>query len=672
MVQYAPPDRHPTRCRGVDACAAGCDHGDAHACDRLSDLYGAADGVPRDLERQRTLAQRACDEQDADGCFDLAVLYAKGRGVAKDGAKADQLLGRAHALHASLCDARILDACYDLAADYRDGRGVPADDARATRMMHDVADRYERACDRADADGCEGLAEMTREGEGGLGKNADRAADLYERACDLGDPTACALAGYAFEEGGAPPRALRVFAKACAAGERGACGAIARIQSRQEGGVADPQSAAEYAKRELALLEPRCEAGAVDDCDSLAFDYEGLPGFPKDPKRAHAAAVRALDLHGRGCAQGFASDCAQAAALLATGVHELQKDLARAAELYERACTLGDASACAERRKNLDSVTHVAMDAFHSCVVRTDGGVWCWGVNTSGELGDGGTESRILPRRAAAIEGALEVGVGLAFTCALTRDGAVWCWGDGTGGQLGDGQSSKSPVAVRAVDLQAEHLSVAYRHACATTAGGGLACWGDSGHIVDGATIESIESAKPQAVPGVKGLTQLASGTTATCWVAEKGFYCWGFGPAQPLKVASVGDVTEVSLQREGPRGTSACARVKEGAVACFQIGEWRVRPISTRPDLHGLAVSSTHACALGDGGTVWCWGDNARGTLGDGTTDSSTVPVQVVGLRDASELAVSTTKSCAVMANGTLWCWGEGDRTPQPVQLEP
>jgi TPR repeat protein len=674
MVQYAPPDRHPTRCKGADACAPACDHGDAHACDRLSDVYGDSDGVPRDLERQRTLAQRACDGQDADGCFDLARIYARGIGVAQDAAKSETLLQRAHALHARQCDARYLDSCYDLALDFRDGRGTAADDASASRLLQEVAERYERACNRDDPDGCEGLADMTREGTGGLHRDASRAAELYERACDLGDPTACALAGYAFEEGGAPPRAMRVFAKACSGGVRGGCGGIARIQSRADEGLADAQSAAEYAKRELALLEPRCAAGAVDDCDSLAFDYEGLPGYPKDPKRAHAAAVRALDLHARGCAQGYGADCAQAAALLATGVHDVGKDLARASDLLERACTLGDASSCAERRKNLDGVAHVAMDSFHTCVVRTtagEGSVWCWGVNSSGELGDGTTDGRAVPVRTAGLDGAIDVGVGLAFSCALGKDGAVWCWGDGTGGQLGDGRSSKSPQPVRAADLQASHLSLAYRHACAVGSNGGVACWGDSGHVVDGATVEAIESATPDVVPSAAGVTQLAAGATATCWVADRGLFCWGFGPAQPTRVTTVGNVIEIALQREGPHGTSACVRVKEGAIACFQVGEWKVRPISSRPDLHGLAVSATHACAIGDGGTVWCWGDNARGALGDGTTDSSTVPVQAAGLRDANEVAVSAVKTCAVMQNGTLWCWGEGDMTPQPVQVE-
>ena len=72
--------------------------------------------------------------------------------------------------------------------------------------------------------------------------------------------------------------------------------------------------------------------------------------------------------------------------------------------------------------------------------------------------------------------------------------------------------------------------------------------------------------------------------------------------------------------------------------------------------------VGQTHTCAVHSDGTVWCWGENPDGRLGDNTTVPKTTPVQVSGLTKAKAIAVGESTSCALKSDGTVSLWGRGD----------
>jgi alpha-tubulin suppressor-like RCC1 family protein len=71
------------------------------------------------------------------------------------------------------------------------------------------------------------------------------------------------------------------------------------------------------------------------------------------------------------------------------------------------------------------------------------------------------------------------------------------------------------------------------------------------------------------------------------------------------------------------------------------------------------LAAGISHTCVANDDGTVWCWGDNASGQLGDGTMQARSVPMPVPGVADAIQVAANGTHTCALTSAGTVWCWG-------------
>jgi alpha-tubulin suppressor-like RCC1 family protein len=92
----------------------------------------------------------------------------------------------------------------------------------------------------------------------------------------------------------------------------------------------------------------------------------------------------------------------------------------------------------------------IVSGAAHNCALDTTGGVWCWGRNTRGALGDGSTANRALPTRVRLPGRAADITAGTAHSCAMLADGRTLCWGDNLDGQLGDETRTArlSPVAV--------------------------------------------------------------------------------------------------------------------------------------------------------------------------------------------------------------------------------
>lgn len=245
----------------------------------------------------------------------------------------------------------------------------------------------------------------------------------------------------------------------------------------------------------------------------------------------------------------------------------------------------------------------------------------------------GGGEAHVRDCPDGASRCALSIAAGPVDTCAVLNDGTMECWGDNSLGQLGDGTESNrsSPTAVLGV-AGVSRLALAQWHTCALSAGGAM-CWGSNLSGALGFTSPDLVVPTPQAASRATGLIDIAAGMSST----------WGVG--------ANGAVTGWGQFARGPdQGDVAIGAVKQ------------------------LAVSETHACALLGDATVRCWGDNASGDLGDGTTTPHPeAPVAVFGLSGVTQVAVGRTDSCAVSSGGNLACWGataDGRQhlTPAPV----
>lgn len=290
----------------------------------------------------------------------------------------------------------------------------------------------------------------------------------------------------------------------------------------------------------------------------------------------------------------------------------------------------------------------------HSCAI-VNGGLKCWGDNSSGQLGDGTKVDRNTPVDVIGLgSGVAAVATGEAHTCAVASGGAVKCWGDNTAGQLGDGTTTaqSSPVDVVGLSSGVVALGAGAGHSCALTSGGGVKCWGrnTSGQLGDGTT---TNQPVPVDVVGLgSGVTVLAVGSAHTCVITTGGgMKCWGVNANGRLGDGTTSNRTEATSVFGLSSGVTAIATggmhtcaVVNGAAKCWganaysQVGNGTFNDASTPTDVSGLAAAVTdvaagqvHTCVLVGNGRPKCWGGDGWGQLGQGVLTGSLSPVEAI-----------------------------------------
>ncbi len=273
----------------------------------------------------------------------------------------------------------------------------------------------------------------------------------------------------------------------------------------------------------------------------------------------------------------------------------------------------------------------ISAGARSTCATTQSGELYCWGDGREGQLGRVSAISARHPVQVLGTYDSQQVSVGGDFACQILArgqqlgvQGIFACWWERHRGAARHRQGRPRPVSqeVRAPD-GLTRVEVGSATACALGAGGDAWCWGDDrvGQLGDGSSVP--QTATPQQVPGVSGLTDLALGDQHACGLRADGtVVCWGF--------------------------------TSDG-----RTGQPEVPPVanpSTVPALSGVVdvtAGATHTCALKADGTVWCFGQNDRGQLGLGGNPGGSVgvPTQVTGLP----------------ANQPHRCWGPLDLRHRP-----
>jgi alpha-tubulin suppressor-like RCC1 family protein/serine/threonine protein kinase len=175
-------------------------------------------------------------------------------------------------------------------------------------------------------------------------------------------------------------------------------------------------------------------------------------------------------------------------------------------------------------------VAALAVGWQHSCAIDADAALWCWGRNTSGQLGDGTTVDRHAPVRIGGSMRFIAVAAGGTHSCAVSDDGGVWCWGKNSSGQLGTGATEDALAPVR-VDVPGSFVAVTTgaSHTCARMRGGSLYCWGRNvyGQLGDGST---VDRARPVPVSIAGPVVAVQASAAHTCALtADGGRFCWGY-----------------------------------------------------------------------------------------------------------------------------------------------
>jgi alpha-tubulin suppressor-like RCC1 family protein len=289
--------------------------------------------------------------------------------------------------------------------------------------------------------------------------------------------------------------------------------------------------------------------------------------------------------------------------------------------------------------------TSVTAGEDHGCATRTDGGLWCWGNNFSGQLGNGSTNTlqNLPPQQVTspAADGWARVAAGDEFTCAVRSDSTLWCWGYNGGGELGIGsfggnqflpQQVTSPAAGGWASIT---ITASGGSACAVRTDTTLWCWGGNGDGQLGIGSTGNQDQPHQVTsPAAAGWSSADAGAGGddTCAVrADTTLWCWGSNFDGQL---GIGSTTSQHLPQQV---TSPAA------------GGWT-----------SVAAGGTHTCATRIH-ALWCWGDNHLGQLGSGGPNRQLLPrrVQLPSRTGWSIVAAGLQHACATHTGHTLWCWG-------------
>ncbi|GLC25487.1 hypothetical protein rosag_20000 [Roseisolibacter agri] len=260
----------------------------------------------------------------------------------------------------------------------------------------------------------------------------------------------------------------------------------------------------------------------------------------------------------------------------------------------------------------------VSVGSQHACAVTTDGRLYCWGPNSSGQLGTGNTTWAQTPVASATALTFASVSAGTDYTCGVTPAGEAWCWGANGLGQLGEGNApsmgntqSNSPVKVTG-GLSFVSISASNQVTCAITTNPAAYCWGRG---IDGrlGTGNTGVTSTPSVVAAGTQFRSVATGFTAVCGVdLASAVWCWGMG--------ANGQLGQV-VTNQAPTPIRAGGTLKAADVSTANVS----------------GGSGNYSCAIAaDRLTTYCWGRNDKGQLGNGTTSDATAvnatPSIVVG----------------------------------------
>ncbi len=303
------------------------------------------------------------------------------------------------------------------------------------------------------------------------------------------------------------------------------------------------------------------------------------------------------------------------------------------------------------------NVASIECGYSHTFAIKNDGTLWGWGWNNRGQVGDGTTTNPYAPVQIVGMTGVIDAAGGYGHSLAVKNDDTVWAWGANESGQLGDGTETDQLTPVQVIGLTGIiAVSAGSRHSMALKNDGTVWTWGAnwSGQLGNGNT---SNNGTPTQLSGLTGITQIA-GADGHSLILKNDGTVWAFGENSagqigdgiygsrltPSQVSGLTGITAITGNEEG----HSMALKSDGTVWTWGsnfngqlgigtsgAGTNRTTPVqvSTLSGMTAISGGRYFSLAVKNDGTVWTWGANSGGSLGTGTSASSTVPVQVINL---------------------------------------
>lgn len=357
--------------------------------------------------------------------------------------------------------------------------------------------------------------------------------------------------------------------------------------------------------------------------------------------------------------------------------------------------------------QGLDNISLVAGGAAHTMALRNDGMVYSWGCNTDSQLGDGSTNNRSYPSQVYQISNVTAIAAGYYHSLALKSDGKVWTWGKNAQSQLGDGTNSNKNYPVLSEDAQAPSAPTALK-ARSTTSSVSLTWLASTDNI----GVAGYQIFRNGAIIGTTtalnyiddGLSEgnsyeyvvKAFDTSGNVSAASNSAAYDTQVPTAPanlnvftktktnvaltwsVSTDNIG-VVRYEIYRDGTKvGISTVNSYIDNSVESGKTYEYSVKAYDAGDNFSDLsntisvtieqvwAVKSVpvaggenHTVQVKPDGTVWTYGYNGNGQLGDGTYTQRVAPVKVEGISDVIAVACGPHHTAALKNDGTVWTWG-------------
>jgi alpha-tubulin suppressor-like RCC1 family protein len=246
--------------------------------------------------------------------------------------------------------------------------------------------------------------------------------------------------------------------------------------------------------------------------------------------------------------------------------------------------------------QGLTGVIGIAAGGTHSVALKDDGTVWTWGDNQFGQLGNASTQSVSSPQQVTALSNVIDIAAGYAHSVALCADGTVWAWGLNTNGQLGAGTTAQPAIPVEVIGLSnIREIGCGSSHCFAIDSTGSVWGWGnnDAGQLGDRSKVNQVHPVQIE----LEDIIAVTAGDRFSLFLDANG------------QVYSVGALDYL------------------GRINVFPT---EISEVNWLPGITMIDAGLSHSIALASDGTLWGWGYNFNGQVGDGTTESRQLPVSI------------------------------------------